>query len=229
VELELVSGHRVEIADESLELGHALWNKSTQALVAFLYDILSRLDNPVLVDGGASVGLFSLLAAAVPGMISIAFEPTDLAHIATRNVEMNDLQDRVHVYNIALFDRAGEMTIHRPRNRKQRATLAERPGFHNAESFVVPIVRLDDVMDGYGRVDVIKLDVEGAELAVLRGAKKLIKVHKPAIVAEVQNKRTRPFGYRSWDIVQFLRDRNYQFHKVTERDVYFWQQEVHHP
>src|SRR5882762_723922 len=76
----------------------------------------------------------------------------------------------------------------------------------------VDVERLDDVLWRLkvGVVDFIKLDVEGAELSVLEGAGKLLQgPSRPVILTEVQDIRTRPWGYRAREIVDFLVDRNY--------------------
>ena len=68
----------------------------------------------------------------------------------------------------------------------------------------VEVRTVDDVLQtlGISRVDFIKLDVEGAELSVLHGASRLLSgAARPAILAEVQDLRTKPWGYRSRDIV----------------------------
>jgi Methyltransferase FkbM domain len=55
------------------------------------------------------------------------------------------------------------------------------------------------------RVDFIKLDVEGAELSFLRGAGRVLSgIHRPVISAEVQDIRTRPWGYAAREIIEFL-------------------------
>jgi Methyltransferase FkbM domain len=59
-------------------------------------------------------------------------------------------------------------------------------------------------------VKFIKLDVEGAELGVLEGAGELLQgALRPVILTEVQDLRTRPWGYRAHEIVQFLLRKNY--------------------
>ena len=71
----------------------------------------------------------------------------------------------------------------------------------------VEVRRLDEMLDvnGIERVDFIKLDVEGAELSVLRGAAKLLRSEsRPAILVEVQDLRTRPWGYTAREIIEFL-------------------------
>jgi hypothetical protein len=72
---------------------------------------------------------------------------------------------------------------------------------------------VDDELQRLGvrQVDFVKLDVEGAELGVLRGASELLKGRqRPAILVEVQDLRTEPWGYAARDIVRYLAERDYR-------------------
>jgi len=83
----------------------------------------------------------------------------------------------------------------------------------------VEVRRLDDVLEtiGWPRVDFIKLDVEGAELSVLHGARQLLRGNvRPAILAEVQDVRTVPWGYPAREIVRFLADVGYGWFALAD-------------
>jgi len=76
----------------------------------------------------------------------------------------------------------------------------------------VEVRRLDDALEQMGieQVDFLKLDVEGAELSVLRGAEKMLRGKaRPTILIEVQDLRTRPWGYEAREIVRLLVDAGY--------------------
>jgi len=78
----------------------------------------------------------------------------------------------------------------------------------------VDVRRLDDVLAELrvDRVDFIKLDVEGAELSFLRGATSVLNgKSRPAILAEVQDLRTEPWGYPAREIIKFLSQAAYRW------------------
>jgi hypothetical protein len=64
----------------------------------------------------------------------------------------------------------------------------------------------------------MKLDVEGAELSVLRSAMNVLqKEPRPAILAEVQDKRTAPWGYAAREIIQFLIRMDYRWFAIAAK------------
>jgi len=82
----------------------------------------------------------------------------------------------------------------------------------------VRISSLDQWLSTHGvkTVDFIKLDVEGGELSVLQGAQRLLEsAPRPVILAEVQDIRTQPWGYRASEIVRYLSSRGYQWFSLT--------------
>ena len=148
----------------------------------------------LLVDIGANAGLFSLLAASM-GRPAIAFEPVaaNLA-ILLRNIEANGFEDAIEVLPIALSDTVGIAPFY---GRGQGASLvagwAGQPAFDRVS---VPTNTLDRLLGARlkGRRAVIKVDVEGAELAVLRGAVGVL-ADRPPLLLENSLTRNHPGGH----------------------------------
>ncbi len=68
------------------------------------------------------------------------------------------------------------------------------------------------------RVDFIKMDVEGAELSILKGAERLLNLRpRPVMLIEVYDIRTQPWGYPARDIVRYLTSLNYRWFCPTRR------------
>ena len=148
----------------------------------------------VVLDIGSADGLYAVLAAAAnPRARVIAFEPgVAAARICQANIELNaPLTNNVELQVVALGDVdaqttfyvAGESGGNSSLDAKFRATHREQP---------VTLRRGDAVLDelGIANVDLIKIDTESTEPAVLRGLVRHLETSRPTIICEVLAGRT---------------------------------------
>ena len=140
---------------------------------------------PVVVDAGANFGLISVVLGRVvapSGGTVIAFEPQRLIYyMLCANVADAGLQN-VICHQLALGECQGRAVVpwldpDQPAN-FGNVTLTDEP--QAGES--VTVIALDDL--GLTRLDLLKIDVETMELAVLAGARALIDTHRPLIWME---------------------------------------------
>ena len=134
-----------------------------------------------LVDGGANLGYFTLRLARKAGRID-AFEPDphNRARL-TQNLERNAVAN-VRVHPAALSDAPGTLTFHRPAAGSAR-NHGETSRYGDGEPFDVPAVRADTAVDAVP--DLVKLDLEGGELAAVRGMTAWLTAPRPpAVVLE---------------------------------------------
>lgn len=146
----------------------------------------------VFADVGANIGLLSLaLAEAHPTLQIYAFEPDPtIAATLQANLDLNPaLRPRVHLVQAAASDAATTLTFHSTLGTENegmgRVVSASEPPPRSA--IPVPALRLDDFFRQLGTPpDVVKIDVEGHELAVLEGMAGLYELGYPkAILLEV--------------------------------------------
>ena len=146
----------------------------------------------VAIDVGANVGMFTVpLALAVgPSGRVLTIEPSpDNVERLERNVDLN-LLENVVVEPIAVGDRAGQVVLQ----------LASDPGFHSTaeiaesrsaeETLTVQAETLDQVwLRAHApNVSFIKIDTEGSEDAVLRGAEQILRACQPALLVEAKGR-----------------------------------------
>jgi FkbM family methyltransferase len=184
---------------------------------------LSRFLRPgmTVLDIGAHHGLYTLLAckAVGPSGQVIAFEPSPRERKALRlNVGLNLCKNAV-IQELALGNEEGETTLHVVDHLETGCNSLRPPALPGSTSLVsVRIISLDRWLAAHHlqSVDFIKLDVEGGELSVLLGAQELLERRpRPVILAEVQDIRTKPWGYRGRDIIDFLSGRGYKWFRVS--------------
>ena len=121
-----------------------------------------------VLDIGANCGAFSLPLAAAAGRGSVvhAFEPNPpMAERLEGNVALNALGDRVRVHRVALGAEAGEGALAVGEVNLGRTTLMDRLGSRRVTVAIRPL--RDYLERGEAEVSVLKIDVEGAEAAVL--------------------------------------------------------------
>lgn len=174
-------------------------------------------DESVFVDIGAHVGHYALRAAkAGARVIAIEADP-DTAGRLRENAVLNDLL--VDVRNVAAWDEETTLTLVRQagdghgENDGTNYVRTDVPEFEReeAETFSVPASTMDFQLEGVHHVDTIKIDVEGADLHVLRGLKETLRVHGPRLVIEDHS----VYGmYDRADLNALLEDNGY-----TWRDV----------
>lgn len=132
----------------------------------------------VVVDIGANIGYFTVLAASLIGNMGsgkvYAFEPNPkLARLLEQNIEINWSIAPVYFNEMALADYAGEVSLHIPRAHGANASLSA-PDEYACDSVTVNVKKLDDALPKDVEVDLMKIDVEGHEASVLRGAREVI-------------------------------------------------------
>jgi FkbM family methyltransferase len=191
------------------------------AEVAFV----SRFLKPgmTVLDIGAHHGLYTLLASRRVGRTGkvVAFEPSPRERKALRfHLKINSCSN-VAVQALALSDENTQATLHVVESWAAGCNSLRPPDVPAQTSPVkVQVARLDDWLAKHdiSKVDFIKLDVEGAELAVLRGATELLERRpRPVILAEVEDTRTAPWNYAAREIVTMLEEREYTWFELSEK------------
>jgi FkbM family methyltransferase len=165
----------------------------------------------VVWDVGANLGLFSFASAAAAGPSGrvLAVEPDAwLVALLRRSAARNHGIAPVDVLPVAVGDSAGVGRFHVARRNRSTSHLdgfgtAEAGGIRRTE--LVPIVTLDSLLDHFPRPDVLKIDVEQAEVLALAGAPSVL-ASRPVLVCEVARENAarvrqllHPFGYRYYD------------------------------
>lgn len=147
-----------------------------------LDEIAERLTDeaaPVVFDVGANCGFFTALALdRWRGARVHAFEPQkNLLSQIEEFASINHLSDRVRANWAAVGSENGETEFHVHRNPIGSSVVREKVGSRRRRTVRVPLVTLDEYarLNQMARVDVLKLDVEGAELEALRGAAEILK------------------------------------------------------
>jgi len=169
-------------------------------------------------DVGANLGYYTLLASTKVGSDGSvhAFEPAP-AQFKHLNLNMRvNRATNIILNNVALAETAGE--------REMLLSLGWNQGIHSfaategpATSTRVSCATLDEyvVANGIRRIDAMKLDVEGAELLILRGSVETLRsLAVPVIFFETCEHHARKFGYSTVEVKYFLRQLGYEIFRL---------------
>lgn len=150
------------------------------AMEAFLHG------GEVFIDIGSNKGDFALFGARVVGQAGhvIAIEPDPQnCHWLQRSVAINRYEN-VDIFQIACGDRLGVAPLYRSHKSGRHSLVPGLPG-RDKDVISVNVMPLDDLVSQLGlqrRTSVIKIDVEGAEMMVLRGAENTLRLNRNIVI-----------------------------------------------
>jgi FkbM family methyltransferase len=174
-------------------------------------------------DVGANVGDVSLFLAHLAGPSGkvIAFEPVSVMYQALRAAVERDssLKAPIITYPYGLAESEKQTDINVPKGLFGMGSMAPRENWskiqetHQIDTYDCRFIPLDSFISQEKQVppDFIKIDVEGAELYVLRGAAELLNRYRPLMLIEVFAPWERAFGYGPWEVFTFLMEYGYKF------------------
>jgi len=168
---------------------YAIRSDKDDAATRFL---LARLGKGgTFLDVGANTGWFALRAAAryreIGGGSVHAFEPQPVMFdLITRSIRQNELENILTLHGIALGNEEKTVWMATPAFNSGGSTVRFR---EVNESVPVQMTTLDSVDIRADRIDVMKVDIEGAEPLFIEGAVEFLKKHRPVIYSELHPKK----------------------------------------
>jgi len=171
------------------------------------------------LDVGANIGLYSCAVAIVNGTCQVdSLEPNPtLWERFERNVKLNALHSQVSLHKVGLGKTGAKVAFFVPTvtgssGGSLRIQHSDEGAHAEIEVNIVPI----DELAGLPALDLVKIDVEGAEFEVFESLSDSISVAKPTIVIELLRKWMAPFGKHPMDVVQPLLAHGYKLFAITE-------------
>ncbi len=186
--------------------------------LTYLEKVLSP--GKTFIDAGANFGVYTLVAGKIVGETGrvLAFEPSVQSFpVLHHNVALNGLMN-ASAYRLALSEKSGKAWLYHGRDPVQNS-LGRDPS-SSGEGEEVDTESLDNVLRkaGVEHVDVIKLDVEGAEEMILRGAMRTLTVDRPVVIFEVNEAAARGLGLSPQGARELLRSLDYQVFVLGQRE-----------
>jgi len=187
--------------DAGVELSLFQTGTYEKGTLYFIASCLNRGD--CFIDIGANIGLMSIFASQCVGNSGkiLAFEAHPETHeLLQKNIQLNHIEN-IDTFNFALGNEPGKATIYDNWNvNRGGASLVIHS--ENSTGFEVDVKTLDEVIQNDFQPKMIKIDVEGFEFQVLKGAAKTIENAKPILIIEFSVSREN--HYDPFEMIDFI-------------------------
>lgn len=178
-----------------------------------------------VIDAGANEGIYSIYSRARVGCEGrvIAIEPSARERLRIeRNKALNGMDD-ITVLPVALAERPGNLMLHVAEDgHAGHNTLSHfAAGWVKAKSEqVISATTLDAIVDEQelAQVDLIKIDIEGAELRALRGAERTMRRDHPALLMEVMEETLATQGASATQLLDYVKQHGYDIFEFSPND-----------
>jgi FkbM family methyltransferase len=212
-------------ADLTDRIQRQMWAGVYEPHVRECFDVILK-PGAVYFDVGAHIGFHAVFAAHRVGQKGRVFafeaDPRVYERLA-RNLSQFPWAQAV---NAAVWDRTGSLTFERSstRNESGWGTVSAVRDFGKGEHVEVPSISLDDWCRDLrlDRWDAMKLDAEGSELAVLRGAQSSLDKFRPALIMEINTVVLEQGGVSPSSVADFLLKREYSLFRLDFRRLERW-------
>jgi len=168
----------------------------------------------VFVDVGANIGFMSLIAATVDATIIHSFEPSPKAYPRlVENINLNNLSSRVRLNN-SLISNSNKPIFFFDDERSELSHIT----MSDFASIKVKSTTLDEYCkkNNISKIDVLKIDVEGAELQVLKGASNMLKAGKVKHIYCELNSASKNYGSSNYETIKLLKSFGYRHNPVPK-------------
>ncbi len=212
----------VDTTDRSLApwlLADGLWESH---ITGWMHDFLEP--GSVMVDVGANIGYFTLLAARRVGptgrVVAIEAHPR-LVQILRRNVAVNGHLETTTVHHMAAWSGPDRLRMHLRTHFAANSSLGSFGGVADLadteETVEVEAKELDSVLADLERIDLIKVDIEGSEVQAFRGLTRTLERH-PLVTIEFEwaPLQIEMVGDQPIRLLHFLEERDFKFRSMED-------------
>lgn len=190
LEVPFVDGTRLQVRRDQFAATGSIYN-GLQEFEDMGFVLHALRPDDLFVDVGANMGVYTVIAAGACGARVVAFEPGDAARAEWEgNVALNGLAGRARCLSVGVSDRATTLRFSVEKNDANHVIVE---GDTETPAATIETVTLDAVLADEQPL-VLKIDTEGWETPVIRGAAGLLRDHVGAVIVEL-NGSGAPFGF----------------------------------
>lgn len=215
---EAVSGLRLAVDTSEYASCMMLYGRYAPEIVALLTRFVRPGDS--VLDIGAQLGFITAHLARLTGPAGAvhSFEPDPTALARLRETLRENRLEWVKVFPVAAADKEGSLTLYLSPTLGWSTAVAgsHLQGLEPREVKAIPIDELAARGEIRRPVKLVKIDVEGFEVAVLDGMRSLISEDRPRLIVEVNPPLLRPLGQTPRDLLSRIEEHGYRIFVVRE-------------
>lgn len=188
----------------------------------------------IFLDIGANSGHFSLIAASLGAdVISVEASPAN-CRLFSANVEANALGPKINLVNAAAGNEDGKIELHENRLNGMWSTTSSVAFWYLrplVRKITVPLIRVEDLLkpEDFKRIGFVKIDVEGAELAVVQGLRKLLRSGRPDLEFCLEFSPSWLTQKQQEEIFSIFRSYGYEAYQLLNKEVDFPPHDIGRP
>jgi FkbM family methyltransferase len=206
------NGYILYFFPTSLSLSYFLDPNERTSDEYYLSRILTKGD--VLVDVGANIGTLTIYGSKIveeQGLVyAIEAHPSTFEYLQA-NINLNNCQN-VKEFNLAVGENEGEIYFTDKGADDQNHISIESKGI------LISLKRLDQIIPKISKIKMLKIDAEGFELPIIRGASQLL-TNIEVIYYESDEKHCQRFNYSTSEIVNYLTDNNFNVCRIDDGNL----------
>jgi FkbM family methyltransferase len=212
----VVSNETRKITPHTFLDDNTMWETES---IQYFFNEIPR-DKPLnIIDVGAQSGLYSLFAKYLPMSTFYSFEPfKQTFDLLNDNIALNNITN-VETYNIGLSNKKERVILNTSISHNGLHTIGNTPlRFNDICKIEIDVDTIDNLF--YEKnipINFIKIDTEGWEFFILKGAEKIIKKYKPFIQIEWNEINMRQCGVDKNELSNYIDELNYiATHQISE-------------
>jgi FkbM family methyltransferase len=216
-----VQGIRMYVDSQDTEVATSLirWGLYAKSETVLFNELIKR--RMVVIDIGANIGYFTLLAARLVGEEGkvFAFEPEPYNYsLLCKNVRANGCNNVIAIQK-AVFTKSGKMRLFLEKRNLGGHSLSKASILNKAGSITVEVTSLDEFFQNRGfKIDVVKMDAEGSEMGILQGMTNLINENDNLkIITEFSPALLRGSGFSPMDFLNKLTECGFTLYEIGQR------------
>ncbi len=168
-----------------------------------------------VIDVGAHLGLFSICAWQCTGKKGklYSFEPTPTTFaLLQQTIRINGAQGHIQPVQAAVANQKGKVTFYLGEGDINVSNSIVAHPERERKGYEVPMIALDEFVreNNTGRIDFMKIDAEGAEMSVLKGARMILSEHRPICILGMHPNSIVKFGDSAKGIWDFVHEMGYR-------------------